>query len=148
MTEFWIYISHTLAFTKIKTVLTVIIWFIATLIGWFTILIKALFLLLIIDFILWFTLAWINHNISRKKLNYWIWKIVAYCIALIVLNLTSIAILNFNINGFWLLEFGIAYLALNEAISALNHLSRLWVPIPIAIVNKLEKYKSDLDNNE
>lgn len=139
------YLLHTFTFTKIKIYLTIIVGFIFTLMWWVKIITEALFILLIIDFVLGFVLAIIENKLNKKKMQLWLIKIVAYCITLIVLNYTNQAIMWANINWFWILEFGIAYLSLNEALSALRHLGKLWVPIPLSIINKLEDYKESLE---
>lgn len=139
-----LYIINTFTVTKLKAFITIVVSFFWMLIWWITIMIKAMFALLILDFILWFIYAWITHNISKKKMQLWIVKLLTYSCTLIVLNFTNLAIMWININWFWIMEFWVSYLAVNEALSCLKHLWNLWVPIPVWIVNKLENYKDNL----
>lgn len=138
------YLAHTFTITKIKACFTVILWIFSALIGEISIMIQAMFILLMLDFFLGFLLARIKWEVSKKKMQLGIVKMVAYCITLIVFHYTDISVMQIDINGFWVMEFGVSYLAVNEALSCLKHLSCLWVPIPQKIIDKLENYKDNI----
>ena len=140
-----VYLANTFLFTKTKAIFLFILWFFWIMIWWFDAMKQALFILLMIDFVLWFIIAWKTSTLSKKRIQLWMIKIVSYCMTLIVLNYTSIAIWWLNINWFWLVEFWVSYLAINEWLSALRHLSKLWVPIPQGLIDKLENYKDNLE---
>lgn len=145
MEAIYTYCIATFTFTKLKTFLAFLFGIFWTIIGGFTVMVQAMFILLVLDFILGFIIAWKDWTISKKKMQLGIVKIVAYCLTLIVLNYTNIVIWWINFNWFWILEFWVSYLGINEALSCLKHLWNLWVPIPIWIIKKLENYKENLE---
>lgn len=140
-----VYLTNTFLFTKTKAFIAFLIWLFWIMVWWLDAMKQALFMLLILDFFLWFVLAFANNTLSKKRMQLWIVKIFAYCIVLIAVNYTNIAIWWITIYWFWLMEFMVWYLALNELISILRHLWKLWVPIPKWLINKLENYKDSLE---
>lgn len=140
-----VYLTNTFLFTKTKAFLAFIVWLFGVMIWWFDIMKQALFILIMLDFFLGFINAWRTNTLSKARIQLGMIKIVWYCLALIILNYTSIAIWWLSINGFWLVEFWVSYLALNEWLSWLRHLSKMWVPIPVALINKIESYKDNLE---
>ena len=140
------YLSKTFVFTKWKIILSFLISCIGALMWWYTVMIKALFILMIIDFFLWFTLAWRDDNIREDKIKDWLKKFATYCITLMVFNHTDIALMGFNVLWMWVLELWIWYLSLNESLSTLKHLEKFWVPIPKKLIKKLENFRDDFDN--
>lgn len=139
------YILNTFTITKIKLLLSVILSYFTLMIWWYTSGVEAMYILLFLDFILWFSIAYNKNNLSKKKLQLWFLKMLTYSIALIVFNYADITTLWANISWIWIKEFWICYLALNEALSCLKHLWCMWVPIPRKIIEKLENYKDWLE---
>lgn len=140
------YMVHTLTFSKLKLFISSVIALFTALIWGYTALIEALFMLMVIDFVLWFVNAWQKNALSRERMRNGFIKIIWYCIALIVLNYTSIAVFWANIGGYGVKEFWVSYLAVHEWISTLRHLACMWVPIPKSLLDKLENYKEKLDS--
>jgi phage-related holin len=75
-------------------------------------------------------------------------KILTYSITLIVIHYADIATLSADIAGVWIREIGVGYLAINEALSCLKHLSSFWVPLPKLLIQKLEGYRDNLDSKD
>lgn len=142
------YILDTFTITKIKIFLSMIFSCFCVVIWWYDKVIEAMYVLLILDFILWFIYAWRNNNISKRKMELWIAKIITYSITLIVINYADIATMSANVYWVWIREFWVWYLAVNEALSCLKHLWNLWVPIPKRIIKKLENYRDNLSIND
>lgn len=139
------YILHTFAVTKGKLILSFAYTIFAYLIGGFDIMVQALYILLILDFILWFLDAWQKHILSKKKMQLWIIKIITYSITLIVVHYADVSSMSIDIGWVWIREIGVSYLSINEALSCLRHLSVFWVPLPIWLIKKLEWYKDNLE---
>lgn len=106
---------------------------------------QALYVLLTLDFLLGFMVAWKNENISKKKMQLGLVKLVTYSIAVIVFNYMHIATQGANIAGIGIRELGVAYLAITEGLSALRHLADLWVPLPMNLIKKIENFRDNLD---
>lgn len=140
------YLLNTFTVTKAKVILSVIYSWFSYMIWGYTLLVESMYVLLIIDFILGFNRAWVTHTLSRKKMQLWIVKIISYSVTLIVINYADIATLHANIMGIGIKELGVAYLAVNEALSCSKHLSLIWVPLPMGVVKKLELYRDNLNS--
>lgn len=140
-----IYLMEILSFTKIKLFLSFIFSCFCISIWWYTQIVEAMYILLVLDFLFWFIYAYINNNISKKKMQLWTIKLVTYSFALIVFNYASIATMDANLFWLWIKELWVWYLAINEALSCLKHLWNLWVPIPLKLIAKLEFYKDSLN---
>lgn len=139
------YTINTFSITKIKIFLSMIFSCFCIFIWWYNKMIEAMYILLILDFILWFIFAWKNNNISKRKMQLWIIKIITYSITLIVINYADIATMWADLFWIWIREFWVWYLSINEALSCLKHLWNLWVPIPKRIIEKLENYRDNLN---
>lgn len=143
------YVGHTFTINKAKAILSIILSWTSFLVGWITAMIQALYLLLILDFILWFWIAFfVRHDLSKKKFQLWLAKFILYWIALIVFNLTDILVWHVQILWVWIKEIGVSYLWIWEALSCLRHLWDLWVPIPKKLIEKLENYRDNLDSKD
>lgn len=140
------YLLHTFTFTKLKALLSVVYSWFAYLIGWFDTMVQGLYVLLMLDFILGFGNAWRTHTISKKKMQLWIVKIIAYSVTLIVIHYADVATLSADI--FWLgvRELWVGYLAVNEALSCLKYLTEFWVPLPKWLIVRLESYRDNLNS--
>lgn len=140
-----VYIINTFTFTKLKTLLSIIFSYAVIAIWWYDKMVEAMYVLLFMDFALWFIYAWINNKLSKKKMQLWLVKLMTYSLALIVFNYAQTVTMWANIMGVWIREFWIWYLAINEALSCLKHLWDLWVPIPTWLIAKLENYRDNLE---
>ena len=123
MTAIITYLVNTFTLTKLKVCLSVLYSWFSYLIGGVDLMIQSVYVLLILDFILGFISAWLEHNISKKKMQLGIVKIVTYSVTLIVIHYADIATMSTDIAGVGIREIGIGYLAVNEALSCLKHLS-------------------------
>lgn len=140
------YAAHTFTINKAKAILSILLSWASFLVWGINAMIQALYLLLILDFILWFSIAFfIKHDLSKKKFQLWLTKFILYWVALIVFNLTDILVWHVEIFGVWIREIWVSYLWIGEALSCLRHLGDLWVPIPKKLIQKLENYRDNLD---
>lgn len=139
-----VYLMNTFTITKIKLFLTFVFTCFCSII-WYNDMIEALYILLMLDFLFWFIYAWKNNDISKKKMQLWLLKLITYSLALIVFKYTHIATNWANLLWIWIKELWVWYLAINEALSCLKHLWNLWVPIPRKLIMKLENYRDWLN---
>lgn len=102
----------------------------------------ALGVLLVLDFILGFSRAWRSHELSSAKIRSGICKFIVYGVAVVVMGLVDQGA---TIPGISFRDLLIAYLCINEALSALAHLSFYGVPIPRGLLERLRKYREDLE---
>lgn len=140
------YLVQTFSITKLKIALSVLYSWFAYLIGWIDLMVQSMYVLLIIDFMLGFVSAWKTHTVSKKKMQLWIVKIITYSITLIVIHYADIATMSADIFWVWIREIGVWYLAVNEALSCLKHLSSFGVPLPKSLILKLEWYRDNLNS--
>jgi len=140
------YIIGMFSISKIKVISSSIIWLYIYLIWGYSALTEAFFILLILDFILWFLKAWNKWEVKYKKLQLWLQKIFIYCLLLIAFNQANIVVWWVNIMWIWIKQFWVSYIALMELISILKHCLWLWVPIPKTLLNKLCDLKYKMDN--
>jgi len=126
---------------QLKSLLSWFLTWYIVLIWWYTEITQALFILMILDFLLWFMKAWKYNNIRSEKLKHWFIKMVWYSLWLIVLHQITIVTGKFEILWFTLVAFGTWYLAVNEWISCLKHLNDFWFKLPKVIVDKIKDFK-------
>jgi phage-related holin len=88
-----------------------------------------------------------KHVVSRLMRRY-MWKFVGYMIATSSLYLMSNA-MPAEIQAFtgWLDNFALAFFAIHEAISIIEHLNELEVPLPTRLLGNLRKIKGTTDLN-
>jgi phage-related holin len=113
-------------------------------IGWFDLVIRALLILLILDFVMWFSIAFRDHKISRKKLMSWLYKMMVYFGGVAMSHWTDIIIFHQSVE-FWFQNFIIVYLGVNESISIIKHMADLGVKVPMKLITRLESYRDTLD---
>ena len=143
-----IYLSQTFTVTKLKMCLSVLYSWFAYIVWWIDLMVQSMYVLLILDFVLGFAIAWQSHTISKKKMQLGIVKIVTYSLTLIVIHYADIATMSSSIAWVWIREIGVWYLAINEALSCLKHLSSFWVPLPWNLIAKLEWYRDNLNSKD
>jgi len=139
------YLINTFTITKAKVWLSILYSWFSYLIGGFDSMVQGLYILLFLDFFLGFTNAWQTHTISKKKMQLGIVKIIAYSLTLIVIHYADMATLSADILGLGIREFGVGYLAINEALSCLKYLTGFWVPLPKWLIQRLELYRDNLN---
>ena len=142
------YLIHTFSITKLKVFLSVLYSWFSYVIGGFDLMVQSMYVLLMLDFVLGFINAWQSHTISKKKMQLGIVKILTYSITLIVIHYADIATLSADIAWVGIREIGVGYLAINEALSCLKHLTSFWVPLPKWLIQKLEGYRDNLDSKD
>lgn len=111
---------------------------------------KALLLLYVLDFVFGVIIACRNNCLESKKVSRGGIKFILYCVAIIVGHQLDIAIYG-GVVTFNLLSFKyiiVIYLLIGEAMSLLEHLSYLGVPIPKIIFLKLKQYRDKLEKIE
>lgn len=143
-----LYLMQTFTITKFKMFLSVLYSWFAYLVWGIDLMVQSMYALLILDFALWFMVAWQSHTISKKKMQLWIVKILTYSVTLIVIHYADIATLSADIAWVWIREIWVWYLAINEALSCLKHLTSFWVPLPKWLILKLEGYRDNLDSKD
>lgn len=89
-------------------------------IGGFDLVTRGLLMLMLLDFSMGFSNAWINHCISRRKMKDGLYKFILYAVTIMTGHWTDIIVFHQTV------EFGfqnglIVYLGLTEAISILKH---------------------------
>ena len=142
------YLLQTFTITKLKVILSVLYSWFAYMVGGVDLMVQSMYVLLMLDFVLGFMVAWQSHTISKKKMQLGIVKILTYSMTLIVIHYADIATLSADIAGVWIREIWVWYLAINEALSCLKHLSTFGVPLPKWLIQKLEGYRDNLDSKD
>lgn len=127
----------------IKAIITTVVVILEFLIGWFDMVIRALLVLLILDFIMWFSVAFRDHRISRRKMMNWLYKMIIYFVGVSMAHWTDILIFHTTVE-FWFQNFIIVYLGVNESLSIIKHMNDLGVKMPIKIVERLESYRDNI----
>lgn len=141
------YLNQLFAAKAIKAVLAFIWMSFSYLIWGVTPAIIACVLLVVMDFILWFTLACYRGEFRMTKLRQWLMKFILYWIALIVWHLLDVLIFHSDIE-FWAQNFIVLYLGITEWISVIKHLWTAWLHLPIKFIERLEWVKSKIEDTD
>lgn len=128
----------------LKAFLTTLLVLIEFAIGWFDQVMQALLMLIILDFLMWFAIAWRDHKVSRHKMMTWLYKMMIYCGGIMMGHWTDILVFHHEIE-FGIQNIVIVYLGVNEALSIIKHMNSFWVKMPIALVKKLESYRDNIN---
>lgn len=128
----------------IKTAFSFIFLSVQYLIWWFDLVVHALLILLILDFVMWFSVAFTEHKISRKKMMGWLVKMIVYFVGISMGHWTDILIIHQDIE-FGFKNFIIVYLGVTESLSIIKHMVDLGVKMPSALISRLESYRDKLD---
>jgi len=126
----------------VKATITTIVVILEFLIWWFDMAIRALLVLLILDFVMWFSVAFRDHRISRKKMMSGLYKMMIYFVGVSMAHWTDILIFHTTVE-FGFQNFIIVYLGVNESLSIIKHMNDLGVKMPIKIVERLESYRDN-----
>jgi toxin secretion/phage lysis holin len=108
---------------------------------------SSLICLMLFDLALGLVRAWKQKNFCGKKLVKGAFKFLQYVIAVAIFYQADLTLdkaeIGFDIN---LTNYFIAYLALNELGSCMEHLAFLGIPMPEAIKERLRKYREALNS--
>lgn len=139
-----IYLHQIISHPFIKSWIAFIVVFIEFMIWWFDVAIRALLILLILDFVMWFAVAFRDHKISRRKMMSWLFKMMVYFVGVSMAHWTDFLIFH-TVVEFWFQNFIIVYLGVNESLSIIKHMNDLGVKMPIQLIQRLESYRDKLD---
>lgn len=140
-------LSKVFSYGVFKVLITSLLIAVEYAIGWWDLVIKALLVLMLIDFCTGFAHAWKEHRVSRRKMVGGIYKFILYFVAISTSHWTDIIFFHQEI------EFGfqntmIIYLWVTEALSIVKHLADLGIHIPQKIVARLESYREMVDTDD
>lgn len=138
------YFSQLADWGRIKSILLWMVIALETAMGWWGSTVQALWLLMVMDFVLGFSEAWIEKRISFPKLRQWVWKFTLYSLAILLGHQIDVLILHSSME-FWFKNAFVVYLWVNESLSIIRHFHKFWLPVPKSVVNKLEEIKKSLD---
>lgn len=127
-----------------KTVLAGIVVLLEFMIGGFDVAIRALLVLLILDFLMWFSVGFQNHCISKKKMMSWLFKMMLYFVGVSMAHWTDLLIFHTTVE-FWFQNFIIVYLWVNESLSIIKHLNDLGIKVPHQFIKRLESYRDQIN---
>lgn len=138
-----IYVHQIIHHPLIKWFIALIIVALEFLIWWFDIAIRALLVLLILDFVMGFSIAFRDHKVSRKKMMLWLYKMMIYFVWVSMAHWTDLLIFHTTVE-FWFQNFIIVYLWVNESLSIIKHMNDLGVKVPVKLVQRLESYRDNI----
>ena len=106
---------------------------------------KWLFLLMVADFALGFSRAWKSHDIRASKLKNGCFKFFWYWLSIAVFMWVDSAVRSaVPFVPVSLRDLFIAYLAINEAFSCIDHLAFFHVPVPKPFIRRLRRYRHEI----
>lgn len=138
------YLTQILSLKTIKGGLSLLIAWFSYMIWWIDMAVKAFLFLVLIDFILGFTIACWQGKFSKKRMMQGLVKFILYGIAMIVGNQIDMLIFHTSVE-FWAKNLIVLYIWINDGISILKHLSTLWLNIPRKLIDRLQQFQDSLD---
>lgn len=126
-----------------KTILTCVCGLFGFLFWDVNITVYALTSLMIIDFILWISIAIKRKEVSKSKMKSWMFKFILYWLLIIVWNQVDRII---KIDYICFKYLFISYLAITESLSILEHLAYYDLKIPLWIIGILKDYKQKFED--
>lgn len=138
------YLSQILSMKALKGAISLAVASFSYLIWWIDMAVKACLFLVLIDFILWFALACHEWRFSWKRMMQGLVKFILYWIAMIVWNQIDMLIFHTSVE-FWVKNFIILYIGINDWISVLKHLSKFWLNIPKKLIDRLQQFQDSLE---
>lgn len=130
-------------FNKITVFLSFLVGAIATQLGGFDMLLRTVLLLLILDFILGFTHAYLTKQVESKRMREGITKII---MTFVLIFLAYQMQLFTGIS--YIREVVLTYIVVNESISILEHIERSNVSTPQFLKKILEVLKQSTDQGK
>lgn len=143
-TIIWWYVTQLLEIKFIKSILSTIILWISYLIWDFDFALQAMLAAIALDFLLWFSLAVWTGTFSKVKFMSGLKKEMTFVIAIILWNIADYLIFHAQVE-WWFQNLFIVYIGVNELLSSLKHLARMWFKTPTKIINRLEKARDNID---
>lgn len=137
------YLHQILTHPFIKGTIALVVVFLEFMFGGFDIAIRALLVLLILDFIMGFSVAFKEHKISRRKMMWWLYKMMIYFVGVSMAHWTDLLIFH-TVVEFWFQNFIIVYLGVNESLSIIKHMRDFGVNVPIRLIQRLESYRDNI----
>lgn len=104
----------------------------------FDLVLQAMVVAVLADFFLGFFLAIYDGTFCKEKFMAWLKKEMTFAGAIIIGNLADLLIFHSQIE-WWVQNFFIVYIGVNELISSLRHLSKMWFKIPDRLIKRLEQ---------
>jgi len=121
-----------------------IVWYITLVYKAQEVAITSLFVLMIVDFLLWICRAFHNRNVSSFKMKLWLWKFIVYMFVIVAWYGSDMLI--FKTNVWWGFHYlFILYLGTTELISIIEHTNELWVNLPFW--KDLKKFQTQLSED-
>lgn len=138
------YLIKIFSLKTFKTVISIIVMTLSFLTGEINLWIIACWILYITDTIFGLCIAMYRWVFDWNKLRSWIIKFILYGVAIIVGHMIDLLVLHETV------EFGarniiVIYLWVTEALSILKHMAKLWLHIPLKLINRLEGIQDELD---
>ena len=140
----WWYVWQLLEIKFIKTIISTFILAASYLIWDFDFALKAMLAAIALDFILWLLLAFWTWTFRKEKFMSGLKKEMTFVIAIILWNIADYLIFHAQVE-WWFQNLFIVYIGVNELLSSLKHLARMWFKTPTKIINRLEKARDDLE---
>lgn len=129
----------------LKGVLALALTFLAKMVGHPGSAAKWLFALMVMDFVLGFSRAWRLKTIQAVKLRSGAFKFFWYWVAISIFVMADAAIQPAIPVATVFRDSFIAYLAVNEALSCIDHLAYFHVPVPKSFLTRLRRFRHELD---
>jgi len=124
----------------IFTWIAISLWY---LFGDFTFVFQAVVFAVLLDFTLGFSIAIYEWKFCKEKFLGWLKKEVTFAVAIIIWHLADIMIFHSEVE-WWVQNFFLVYIGINELISSLKHLSKLGFRTPEKLLQRLESQKETL----
>ncbi len=142
------YLTQMFAWNKLKAFCTFVLYILAAWVGWFDVVFVAMISLAMVDYVLGFAYWYSTNNISWSKLKRGIWKFPLYYLA-IFSGYKLDEMLPMFLQEFGPVHHFIAiYLWVIEFLSIAKWLMRFEVKLPAKLIQKLEKYRDDMNGFE
>ena len=138
-----LYINQIFSHVYIKFIISTLFFWAEFVIGWFDLVVRALLILLVLDFVMWFSAAFKEHKLSRRKMMWWLFKMMVYFVWVAMGYWTDIVVFHSDVE-FGFKNFIIVYLAVNESLSIIRHMAFFNVRVPMKLVERLENYRDNL----
>lgn len=132
-----IVVSQLLELKFVKAVLTFIITSLSFLIWSFDITLQAMLIAIVMDFILWLWYAIFHGQFCKYKFKQWLEKEMIFACALILGHAADLLVFHQEME-FWIQNLIIVYIGINEIISWLRHLGKMWWKWAQKIIERIE----------
>lgn len=131
-------LSNILEHPLTKTIWAWVVIALGYLFGDFDMVLQAMIVAVLSDFVLGFALAVYEGNFCKEKFLKGLKKEMTFAGAIIIGNLADLLIFHAQVE-WWVQNFFIVYIGINELISSLRHLSKLGFKTPEKLIKRLER---------